>query len=150
MEQGEHLVVVRVYWNRHVRQYSIMDYSRGPNHRRVFRRSSLVFLRDVEMVVTASGQERWRKTGERNVHAFLQGELITINDAVIGPQWMSLSYTPERGVFFDIKTQEPVHRASMAMLCLVSDGLVPRPEIHALPIIDETGRGDNSETPQQP
>ena len=82
---------VRVYWNLHKKCWSVQDCKTG----RVIRHESSVTLSAGKFVVRKAGQEKVRREGKKNVHAFAVGTVSTLD----GPAFFSdycrpVSYNP--------------------------------------------------------
>ena len=60
---------VRVYWNLHKKKYSVQDAKTG----RVIKHIGAISLQDCKLSVRKAGQERARREGRKNVHAFVTG-----------------------------------------------------------------------------
>lgn len=66
-----------------------------------------VFLEKVEMVVSIKGRDRVINEQRKNVHAFLKGFIISVNNAS-----KLFSYNPYKfGYFYDKITYEPIKTA---------------------------------------
>ena len=65
--------LVRVYFNLHKRQFSVMSWDRGPTYGRLLTHCELVYLCDVTFVVQPAGRARVLAERTKNVHAFVQG-----------------------------------------------------------------------------
>ncbi len=68
--------LVRVYFNLHKRQFSVMSWDRGPTYGRLLAHGELVYLRDVTFVVQPAGRARVLAERTKNVHAFVQGRWL--------------------------------------------------------------------------
>ena len=82
---------VRVYWNLHKHKWSVQSCKTGlvKDHKQH------ITLQDAKFVVRKGGQERVRKEGKKNVHAFAVGTVSTLD----GPAFFSdycrpVSYNP--------------------------------------------------------
>lgn len=67
---------VRVYWNLHKKTWSVQDYKSGL----VIDHQPTMVLEQAKFVVRKGGQERVRKEGKKNVHAFAVGLISTDQD----------------------------------------------------------------------
>ena len=65
---------VECYWNLHLNCFSVRALS-GPDKGRVIGHCGEVTLSNVRFVVRKSGLARFRRTGQKNVHAFVRGTL---------------------------------------------------------------------------
>lgn len=65
----------RIYWNSHKRLYSVQ--SKTDKGWRVWTHVDAVVLDNVTFEVSAASQARVRRTGRKNVHAFLVAEYTT-------------------------------------------------------------------------
>lgn len=80
---------VDVYFNLHRKCFSV----RGTCDRIVIAHVDSFMLSDVAAIVSAAGKERVRRTGVKNVHAFLRGKWM--GEAVDPPQPVdTLRYNP--------------------------------------------------------
>lgn len=80
-----------------------------------------VALKDVSFAVQKSGLRRYRTTGQKNVHAFVRGTVVTKLGNQIAPthkgQWREAYYNPmHTDTFVDRETGNPVHSAAGAYL----------------------------------
>lgn len=80
-----------------------------------------VAMKDVSFAVQKAGLKRFRATGQKNVHAYVRGEVITSIGNQIAParkgQWREAYYNPmHTDTFVDRETGNPVHSASGAYL----------------------------------
>ena len=73
---------VRVYYNLHKSCWSIKAHE-GILKGRVIAHADGVKLRDARTVVSQAGRERVIREGKKNVHAFIEGNLV----AVESPKW---------------------------------------------------------------
>lgn len=81
-------MLVHVYYNRTKRVWSIRHKGR------VIRHADSVALSDCTWVVQPKGNERCRKTGNRDVHAYAKGTLIE------NPNWNYYEIAPSREVTY--------------------------------------------------
>lgn len=110
---------VEVYRNLHTGTWSVRDLEPGsPTRGRVIDHPGSVILDHPEFVVQPAGRERVRREGQKNVHAFVRGELV---DEVpefsveIGEQ---VTYNPYKNDSFVLKSRQhvPVNFARLALL----------------------------------
>jgi hypothetical protein len=66
---------VRVYWNRHRKNWSVLKYNKGW---RVFKRLTYFSLFDAIFTVKESGRQRCLLQNKRNVYAWIEGEFLNI------------------------------------------------------------------------
>ncbi len=92
-------MVVRVYRNLHTGGLSVLY------KRKLLLHTDEVWLKDVKYVVSQPGRNRVLKEKRKNVHAWVQGTLVTKMDSVIdglGPA-VEVSYNPYKFGYFYIK-----------------------------------------------
>lgn len=66
---------VRIYWNLHKKCWSVQDRKTG----RVIRHETTCVLSDGKFIVRKAGQEKVRREGKKNVHAFAVGTVSTLD-----------------------------------------------------------------------
>ena len=104
---------VRVYWNLHKKCYSVMSCKT----QRVIAHKSALTLADPKFVVRKSGQDRVRREGKKNVHAFVVGYFGHRNGLARFPKAQEVTYNPyNNDTFVFAKTQEPVLQAYVATM----------------------------------
>lgn len=86
----------RVYYNLHKNMLSIQE--KTAKDWRVVRHDSCVALRNVKFCVSESGRQRVLREKRKNVHAFIEGEIVP-GEAVISAD-TPVSYNPYKGPFF--------------------------------------------------
>ena len=88
---------VRVYWNLHKKCWSIQDCKSGL----VVDHKDKVVLEIAKFVVRKGGQDRVRKEGKKNVHAFAVGYLADDQDSMIEfPKYWRIKYNPYTDNYF--------------------------------------------------
>ena len=70
---------VQVYKNLHNGKYSIRA-AHGKHKGLVIGHASEIHLEDAKFKVNESGRQRVIKTGQKNVHAYVQGNLVCVTD----------------------------------------------------------------------
>lgn len=81
-----------------------------------------ITLADPVFRVQPAGRERVRKTGYKNVHAYIKGEWLT-EAAPLNWDWNAATYNPyKHDHFVDTETQQPIHKANYALI--QSDGKI--------------------------
>ena len=104
---------VRVYWNLHKKCYSVMCCKT----QRVIAHKSAVTLADPKFVIRRAGQDRVRREGKKNVHAFVVGYFGHRNGLARFPKAQRVTYNPYKNdTFVFAKTQEPVLQAYVATM----------------------------------
>lgn len=83
---------VRVYRNLHKNCWSILHKGRVIGH------ADSVELKDVNLVVLRGGFERFQREQVKNVHAFVQGILVGVNQEYPKITGIRITYSPKRGV----------------------------------------------------
>lgn len=78
-----------------------------------------LYLKDCEFVVNKAGQERCRKTNNRNVHSFIRGYVVPHSEGIM-TFWGALhyiDYNPYTDDTFIIpKNNKPVHESSKVQI----------------------------------
>lgn len=117
---------VEIYWNLHKQCYSVRDTKTG----RVVAHTHQAVVNNPEFVVRQSGNRKVRETGVKNVHAFVRGELYTMDyeghlDLLDDMYLMDrITYNPYKyTTFVDRETEQPVRKAKLAALMTRPDGL---------------------------
>lgn len=108
---------VRVYWNLHKKVWSIQSCKTGL----VIDHSDVVHLEDVKFVVRKAGQQRVRKEGKKNVHAFAVGNLCSSEEFPLFG-WYKVTYNPYKHETFVRKdNEEPVLTEKVVKLARLED-----------------------------
>lgn len=100
---------VRVYWNLHKHQFSVMDWERGsPTKGRVLGHRDSIALDTVTFVVQPGGRARVLAEGRKNVHAFMQGTLTAYPRSGDPDEvsWSAMGYNPYQGDTFYANTPD--------------------------------------------
>lgn len=99
---------VDVYWNLHKKVWSIRH--RGI----VIQHLDSVFIADASFVVQPAGRAKVRKTGRKNVHAFVRGNLLEKFEI---KNLQRVRYNPyQHDNFVDAETSKPVISSSQVYL----------------------------------
>ena len=94
---------VRVYWNLHKHKWSVQSCKTGL----VTDHKQHITLQDAKFVVRKGGQERVRKEGKKNVHAFAVGYIRNIDEKFIGMcDWDRVKYNPYTDDYFMHKGED--------------------------------------------
>lgn len=108
--------VVNVYWNLHRHCWSVRQGGRVVGH------AQYIALENVTWRVQASGRERVRREGKKNVHAYASGKVT--NHTVFDQSELAVRYNP-----YDLETfmagDTPLFTSQSATF-LVVDGNRPR------------------------
>lgn len=75
-----------------------------------------ISLRDCAFVVQERGRERVKKTGRKNVHAWVEGWLTNYAKARIGKVMEPINYNPYRSKYFRTKKAKRVTKAESVVL----------------------------------
>ena len=104
---------VSIYRNLNCKRGTV-DYSiKQDNY--VVAHTSNITLKDVIFKISKGGQNRARKTGIRNVHAFAQG-YISIDDIYPIDDLIKITYNPFNDDFFiDTNNNKPVHDTNLSV-----------------------------------
>jgi len=104
---------VKCYRNLNKKCFSIVDRKTG----RVFKHQFHVVIKDASFRVSEAGRQRVLKTGHKNVHAYVFGELLETNFGFPDLAPHEAYYNPRKTkTFLDKETNEPVERAAMVLL----------------------------------
>ena len=96
---------VRVYWNLHKKKYSVQDAKPG----KVIHYTTAISLRNCKLSVRKAGQERARREGRKNVHAFITGDYVWYNaPAMYADGARQVSYNPYKNDTF-MRENKPIH-----------------------------------------
>lgn len=96
---------VEVYWNIRTQEYSVRH--KGL----VVKRGHYFELKDCELVVQQAGRNRVVKTGQKNVHAFIRGELVQNTGSVDS----IARYNPKRNTQWLQNTRDVYKSKSVVM-----------------------------------
>lgn len=101
--------VVEVYRNLNVSDcFSIRSVSR----KQVVAHCSSVTLTDCEFIVMEGGRQYTLRHQQKQVHAFVRGKIVGINEPCSPSLDQTVSYNPyEQNTFFTLETQQPVKTA---------------------------------------
>lgn len=87
---------IRAYYNLHKKCFSVQDYKTG----KVVEHTNELYLSNALFVVRKSGNERVKKEGRKNVHAFVNGiRHSNSEDAPLGSSYQ-VSYNPHTMDYF--------------------------------------------------
>jgi hypothetical protein len=151
---GEHAMRISAYFNLHRRLFSVRADS-GPLRGRVIAHARAVIIDDASCHVSAAGRERVRREQRKEVHAFIRGTLVAVQDAKLTPyaknagvslpgdvgavrmneiaaQGAGFGYDPYTEEGFSPRPQEaapaPIQRADVALLSLDYGNWMINPE----------------------
>ncbi len=111
-----------VYFNLNKHVYSIRAKGHSVSYAYTVRVENPTF------VVRAGGRATVLRDRQKNVHAFLKGEMKTLDEVPSIEGLRQVKYDPYKaGYFFDVLTLEPVHEAEYAILVLTDDS---RPRVY--------------------
>ena len=117
---------VRMYWNLHKKIWSVQDCKTG----RVTDHVTALTLADAKFVVRKAGQERVRREGKKNVHAFAVGHISLMNGVATCMTGRPVTYNPYKNdTFVFADTDEPV-TDTHAISLFIHDG---KPKVYAIP-----------------
>ena len=114
---------VRVYWNLHKKMWSVQDRKTGL----VIAHTDHIALTDAKFVVRKAGQEKVRREGKKNVHAFAVGTVYPADMyALIGYSSFDVkkvTYNPYKNdTFIFAQTGEPAADVSVISLAMTPEG----------------------------
>ena len=106
---------VRVYFNLHRKQLSVQ--SKTDKGWRVWLHANKITLENVEFKVSEAGRQRVLREKKKNVHAFIEGDLVLDGIGKIEPRVL-VSYNPYLpiGKFHERKTNKVVDKAKFAVI----------------------------------
>ena len=119
---------VRVYWNLHKKCWSVQATKTGL----VILHKDKLAIRQAKFVVRKAGQERVRKEGKKNVHAFVVGNISEHQPDLRYMQdfGSEIWYNPyEMDYFEDRDTGEEARQLYSVVLCTTNDE--GRPKVYA-------------------
>ena len=129
---------VRMYWNLHKNVWSVQDCKTG----RVTDHVTAMTLADAKFVVRKAGQERVRREGKKNVHAFAVGH-ISLKNGLATLSGRKVSYNPYKNdTFVFTDTGEPVTDAYAITLATTKEG---KPVVYANPNPNKSDVGLNNQ-----
>jgi hypothetical protein len=107
---GQH---VRVYYNLHKGCFTLLD----PQSRLVIGHAPHVTLRNARFLVYGSGQARVRETGQKNVHAFVDGVFESCDTPKVH-RMRAGTYNPRTMDFFqDTENNKPLTGLYPVVVC---------------------------------
>jgi len=106
-------VIREIYYNINKRIYSIRAKSVPVSYAKAVKVDKPIF------VVRAGGRAAVLRDKQKNVHAFLKGEMKTLDAKPDIDGLKRVKYDPYKyGYFYDVETHEPIHEAKYAILVL--------------------------------
>jgi|26BtaG_2_1085354.scaffolds.fasta_scaffold02168_7 hypothetical protein len=117
---------VEVYRNLHRQCFSVRALE-GPKKGKVILHTDAVLIKDAEFVVQKGGQARVRRTGHKQIHAFVRGEIRAVSSFASNTlkglaksrdiKMDQFTYNPyENDTFIDRYLKAPVMRSDWAAL----------------------------------
>ncbi len=127
---------VRVYWNLHRDCFSFQSTESG----RVIAHYNYCILTDAKLVVRKAGNEKVRREGKKNVHAFAVGFIAErpspgpFDAEILEAAWIrEVTYNPYKYTsFVDKDTEEPIEAACVVEMSSVDKGHVTVPFMTAV------------------
>ena len=107
---------VRVYFNLHRKQLSVQ--SKTDKGWRVWLHANKITLENVKFKVSEAGRQRVLREKKKNVHAFVEGDLILGgSEEPIAANYL-VSYNPylEIGKFYEVVSKKPIDKADYAVI----------------------------------
>jgi hypothetical protein len=107
---------VRVYFNLHRKKLSVQE--KTAKGWRVWLHTNKITLENVTFKVSEAGRQRVLRERKKNVHAFVEGDLILLDEtAKIQPR-MWVSYNPYRdiGKFYEVVSNKSIDKAKYAVI----------------------------------
>lgn len=107
---------VRVYFNLHRKKLSVQE--KTAKGWRVWLHTNKITLENVTFKVSEAGRQRVLRERKKNVHAFVEGDLVLLGEtAKIQPR-MWVSYNPYRdiGKFYEVVSNKSIDKAKYAVI----------------------------------
>ena len=106
---------VRVYFNLHRKQLSVQE--KTPKGWRVWLHASKVTLKNVTFKVSEAGRQRVLRERKKNVHAFVEGDLVLLTGSKIQPRvWVSYNPYRDIGKFYEVVSNKSIDKAKYAVI----------------------------------
>jgi hypothetical protein len=106
---------VRVYFNLHRKQLSVQE--KTPKGWRVWLHASKVTLENVTFKVSEAGRQRVLRERKKNVHAFVEGDLVLLGGSKIQPRvWVSYNPYRDIGKFYEVVSNKSIDKAKYAVI----------------------------------
>mgnify|MGYP006425728179 CR=1 FL=1 len=122
-----HRMRVEVYWNLNKKSWSVRALE-GERKGKVVGHIDKLILRDCQFVVQPGGQKRTRKTGQKNVHAFIRGHIDGYH-LPFPEKSRQVTYNPFRNdSFIEKDSREPIHSADQTYFQITDS----KPEVAAV------------------
>lgn len=103
---------VQVYYNLHKKVWSVKDKKTGL----VVDHCDEIYLQNCKFIVREGGRQRVIKEQRKNVHAFVEGDVIITDGKNIGDFFARLSYNPYKNKAFVTTTGVEIHTANTVKL----------------------------------
>lgn len=141
---------VRIYWNSHRKMYSVQ--AQNLNQWVVVGHTPCIELLNARFIVSKAGHARMMKEGVKNVHAFIVGTLINVQN-VQAPEFVRyfggvhatrrISYSRSDGCFVVTRNMViwPIGESAQVWATTVDC----QPVVHGIYLYDEERKVDNSE-----
>lgn len=141
---------VRVYWNSHRKMYSVQ--AQNINQWVVVGHTEQVELLNARFSVSKAGHARMMKEGVKNVHAYIVGTLINVQN-VQAPEFVRyfgglhvtrrISYSRKDGTFVVVRNMTiwPIGESAQVWATTVDH----QPVVHGIYLYDEEKKVDNNE-----
>lgn len=113
---------IRIYFNLHKRLFTIQ--TKRPNGWRVSHHAEAVTISLPRFKVSEAGRQRVLRQKRKNVHAFIEGELSTLDWSAFAEDMEGISYNPYKaGTFVNRENGQPVFSARVAVARLDERGI---------------------------
>jgi len=103
---------VQVYYNLHKKVWSVKDKST----QRVIGHCDEIYLQNCKFIVREGGRQRVIREKSKNVHAFVEGDILITDGDNIGNFFAKLSYNPYKRGAFVTNTGIEIHKANTVKL----------------------------------
>jgi len=107
---------VRVYFNLHKKKLSVQQ--KTAKGWRVWTHADKISLENVTFKVSEAGRQRVLRERKKNVHAFVEGDLVLLGESTKLQPRMWVSYNPYRdiGKFYEVVSNKIIDKAKYAVI----------------------------------
>jgi len=107
---------VRVYFNLHKKKLSVQQ--KTAKGWRVWTHADKIGLENVIFKVSEAGRQRVLRERKKNVHAFVEGDLVLLGESTKLQPRMWVSYNPYRdiGKFYEVVSNKSIDKAKYAVI----------------------------------
>lgn len=115
---------VRVYFNLHKKVFSVLDKKTG----RVSFYAKILFMKDVKYIVKESGRKRVLRDKVKNVHAYIEGDILNESPIDIDLP-LKIRYNPyehESFIVLSDSTNTPIYNSTYCSLSIENNRPIVR------------------------